>query len=38
MVVGDEDADVHGRCRVSGRRVARRKPPPVGVLVVISPS
>jgi hypothetical protein len=38
MVVGDEDADAHRRCRVSGRHVVRRKPPPAGVLVVISPS
>ena len=38
LVVGDQDADAHRRCRPSGRRVLRRKPPPAGVPVVISPS
>ena len=37
LVVGDEDTDRHDRYSLSGRRAVRVKPPPLAVVVVISP-
>ena len=37
LVVGDQDADLHDRYSVNGRRAVRVKPPPFGALVLISP-
>ena len=37
LVVGDEDADFHGRSCATGRRVLRMKPRPFAVPALISP-